>query len=194
MKEIIIFDTEFTAWKGSQERNWSGEGEYKEIIQIGAVKVSLDTLAVEETLNINIKPTLNPELSDYIKALTGISQEDVDNGLSLPAAVLKFLNFSGGNAVFSWGNDIDVINEDLILKELESISPEKFFDLRAWLVPRYPELGEANSGSLARLMGLDNQISGKEHDAVYDCLSQQVVLASDLKTQKDKADFCANFN
>ena len=25
---FIIFDTEFTAWEGSQERKWSGENEF----------------------------------------------------------------------------------------------------------------------------------------------------------------------
>ena len=36
---FIIFDTEFTAWKGSQERDWSGENEERELVQIGALKV-----------------------------------------------------------------------------------------------------------------------------------------------------------
>ena len=31
----IIIDTEYTSWKGSQERNWSNKYEYKELVQIG---------------------------------------------------------------------------------------------------------------------------------------------------------------
>ena len=34
---FIIFDTEFTAWEGSMERKWSGENEYKELIQISTL-------------------------------------------------------------------------------------------------------------------------------------------------------------
>ena len=192
--EIIIFDTEFTSWEGAQERNWSGDNEYKEIIQVGAVKMNINSGAVTETLNISIKPIFNPKLSDYIKDLTGITQEEVDNGLTLQAAVLQFLNFSSGNPVFSWGNDIDVVNEDLSSKDIPTITDDNFFDLRSWIVPRYPQLAKANSGSLARLMNLDDQISGSEHDAVYDCLSQQVVLSADLKTFKDKEDFKLKFN
>ena len=192
--EIILFDTEFTSWEGAQERNWSGENEYKEIIQVGAVKMDLNSGAVTETLNISIKPTLNPILSDYIKDLTGITQEEVDNGLNLQTATLKFLHFCSGNPVFSWGRDIDVVNEDLSLKNLPTIPDENFFNLRDWLVPRYPEFEKANSGSLARLHNLDGLINGKEHDAIYDCLSQQVVLSEDLKTYKDKQDFRAKFN
>jgi len=42
--EFIIFDTEFTSWKGSQERNWKNSPdpnltEYKELVMIGAIKV-----------------------------------------------------------------------------------------------------------------------------------------------------------
>ena len=28
---FIIFDTEFTAWEGSQERKWTGENEFRRI-------------------------------------------------------------------------------------------------------------------------------------------------------------------
>ena len=36
---FIIFDTEFTAWEGSQERKWSGENEFRELVQISAIRV-----------------------------------------------------------------------------------------------------------------------------------------------------------
>ena len=36
---FIIFDTEFTAWEGSMERNWSGENEYRELVQISAFRI-----------------------------------------------------------------------------------------------------------------------------------------------------------
>jgi len=38
-QQIIIFDTEYTAWEGAKERNWSGSGEHREIVQIAAVKI-----------------------------------------------------------------------------------------------------------------------------------------------------------
>ena len=43
--EVVVFDTEFTAWQGSMERGWSGPGEHKEIVQIGAVLLDARTLA-----------------------------------------------------------------------------------------------------------------------------------------------------
>lgn len=37
--EFIIFDTEYTAWEGSNERNWSEGWEEKELVKIAAMKV-----------------------------------------------------------------------------------------------------------------------------------------------------------
>lgn len=36
---FIIFDTEYTSWEGSQERNWNGENEFRELVQISAIRV-----------------------------------------------------------------------------------------------------------------------------------------------------------
>ena len=36
---FILFDTEYTAWKGSLDKNWSGSSEYKEILQIIGFKL-----------------------------------------------------------------------------------------------------------------------------------------------------------
>ena len=37
--EIVIFDLEYTAWEGSMQRDWGGEGEYRELVQTGGVKL-----------------------------------------------------------------------------------------------------------------------------------------------------------
>ena len=38
-QSLIIYDTEYTSWQGSQERDWSGAREYQELVQIGAIHV-----------------------------------------------------------------------------------------------------------------------------------------------------------
>ena len=57
MKTLILFDTEFTAWPGSQKRGWSLPNEHREIIQIAAFKIK--DFKIVDTLNIYIKPTIN---------------------------------------------------------------------------------------------------------------------------------------
>ena len=64
----IVFDLEFTSWEGSMQRNWSGENEYKEIVQIAAIKVTDGKIS--DKLNILVKPNINPNLSDYFQKLT----------------------------------------------------------------------------------------------------------------------------
>ena len=90
-KKIIVFDTEFTAWPGSQERNWGAPGEYKEIVQIGAVKIETENFVETDSLDIFIRPQLNPILSDYFIKLTGITQKVVDeNGVNYLNVIKQF--------------------------------------------------------------------------------------------------------
>ena len=74
---FIIYDTEFTAWEGSQEREWSGENEFRELVQISAIRVKKkgNTIAITKKLNLYVLPHINPRLSKYFTNLTGINQE-----------------------------------------------------------------------------------------------------------------------
>ena len=92
--QIVIFDTEFTAWEGSMQRQWSLDWEHREIIQIAAVKVEL-TLSgaqVVSSFNTLVKTVINPTLSDYIIQLTGIEQHashKKPHSLSITATTTK---------------------------------------------------------------------------------------------------------
>ena len=55
-KKIVVFDTEFTAWEGSLERDWRGEDEYREIVQIGAVIVETDNFDELDSFSVFVKP------------------------------------------------------------------------------------------------------------------------------------------
>ena len=69
---IVIFDLEWTAWEGSKERNWTGLGEKREIVQIGAIKLSYDDGLTEIGMfDCYVKPQFSPILSDYFTNLTG---------------------------------------------------------------------------------------------------------------------------
>ncbi|MEK7109115.1 MAG: 3'-5' exonuclease, partial [Patescibacteria group bacterium] len=93
-EKFVLFDTEFTSWEGAMARNWSGPGEYREVIQIGAIRV--DKLQEAGSFCVYVKPIKNPELSAFIKELTGISQETVDKeGKPLGEALSGFKDFVG---------------------------------------------------------------------------------------------------
>jgi inhibitor of KinA sporulation pathway (predicted exonuclease) len=93
--EIVIYDTEYTSWEGSMERGWSGQNEYRELIQIAAIRVDASNGFSEiEELEIFVKPQRNRVLSDYISSLTGITQRQIDDfGVHPETALRLFGNF-----------------------------------------------------------------------------------------------------
>lgn len=93
---LVVFDLELTAWPGSAARGWTGPGEYPEIIQIGAVRLDAG-LREADTLDLAVKPRLNPTLSDYITGLTGIAQERIDReGVDIAVALWRLADFADG--------------------------------------------------------------------------------------------------
>ena len=111
--QFILFDTEFTAWEGSKERGWTGPNEYKEIVQIGAIKVETKTLAELDSFQILVKPKINPVLSDYFINLTGINQDEVDKeGVDFSTAVAGFKEWCQNLPLYCFGSDARILEEN----------------------------------------------------------------------------------
>ena len=130
--EIIILDVEVTTWEGTWERRWSGPGECKEVVQIGAIRVDTNTLEEKEHLSIFIKAIKNPKLSEYFINLTGITQEVVDSeGLSPAEALKKFSNWTKGLPLYSWGKiDKNALEETARLNNLADFDTWSIQDIR----------------------------------------------------------------
>ena len=118
-KEVVIYDLEYTTWPGALERHWSGKDEYREIIRIGAISIDLGSLQEIETLDVFVKPSANPVLSDYCVKLTGITNEQIQaEGIALHEALHKFADFVGKRNIFSYACDFLVILENLRLNNV----------------------------------------------------------------------------
>mgnify|MGYP002725720655 CR=1 FL=1 len=118
-KEAVIYDLEWTTWPGAIQREWSEKDEYREIIRIGAISVDINSLQEVEVLDIFVKPSVNPILSNYCSKLTDISDEKIQTeGIELHDALYKFVDFVGERNIFSHGNDVVVILENLRLKNI----------------------------------------------------------------------------
>lgn len=165
---IIILDTEYTAWEGSAERDWSGPNEYKEIIEIGAVKVETKNFQEIETLQIFVKPRKNPELSDYIKKFTGISQSNIDTeGKDLAEALEKLSGWSKGVNFFSWGNEGEVVQGNCDLYGVKNpIEFSHFHDIRPIFKKHGIETKNFMSSTIVRAFGLEPSRTG--HRAIND--------------------------
>lgn len=168
----VIYDTEFTAWEGSNKRNWKGEGEHRELIQLAALKIAVGPWGVDilERFNSLIKPYINPQLSDYITDLTGITQAHIDNyGVDLGSVLHSFYQFCNDNEllVFAWGNDKSVIEENCRLNALPlPLRFEHFKNLKPLAVEHSLIGRTVSSGQLAAEVGVS--IEGHPHNALFD--------------------------
>jgi DNA polymerase III epsilon subunit-like protein len=62
---ITVFDLEYTAWECSMARHWLTPGEFKEVVQIGAVKLDADSFVVQGEFEMLVRPRINSVLSPY---------------------------------------------------------------------------------------------------------------------------------
>ncbi len=167
---FVLLDTEYTAWEGSRESAWSGSGEYREMIQIGAIIVD-ENLRERSPFMCYVRPVKNPILSDFIIELTGISQEMVDvRGISLDQA-LKVLSVAvQGLPIYCYGRDGQFLRENCALLGIHfPFEPERFIDIRPYLkaplAVEHIDITQYSSGELVQAFGLEG---GRAHDALND--------------------------
>lgn len=194
---FIIFDTEFTAWEGSMEREWSGENEYTELVQISAFKIKKkgNNIAITKKLNIYILPRINRNLSNYFIELTGITQETIDKrGLPFKQAMAIFYRFCKDEKdekypLYSMGNDYHIIKENLRLNSINKKSrfykwEKKFHDITPFFSP-YVDTKLYSSGTLYRAFKIIPNSKVDVHNASWDCMSlflslKKVIRINDL--------------
>lgn len=174
---MIIWDTEFTSWKGCHENGWDEEnGQYKELIQIGCCKIENNNYSLIDTKDIIVKPRINDNLSDYIIELTGISQSKVDTqGVDFIDAIRKFRKFSEGHIRYSWENDLSILryNKNIYESNIE-LEENMYRDVREIFSKIGVPTENYNSGSIYKYYDIDAKIN--DHDAVEDSLSMVLSL------------------
>lgn len=170
-QEVVVFDTEFTAWRGSMERGWQGPGEFREIVQIGAVRIDVATLAETGAFSILIRPKLNPVLSDYFVELTRITNERVAReGVDFGTGAKAFADFVGARRLYCYGRDDRILAANAArFGQPELWRNTSGVNLRQWLVEVGIALAGVSSGTLAKHVGAVSQ--GIAHDALVDARS-----------------------
>lgn len=172
---VVFYDTEFTTWEGAMENDWSLPGQYRELVQIGAVRFNPETLEETEEFLILVKPVKNPVLSDYFIDLTGITNEDVaKDGLDFPDAFAKFTAFVGDAPTACFGHDDGVVRENLGFHDLPNDEHLfKSFNICPWFQQEgkpHGIKGKINSGKLASALGAEMDAI-QEHNALHDARS-----------------------
>jgi inhibitor of KinA sporulation pathway (predicted exonuclease) len=168
---LTIFDLEFTAWEGSVARQWLGPGEFKEVVQIGAVRLNLQSLALEDSFDCLVRPRINSVLSDYVENLTGISNRRLtEEGVDFEIAYRRFLGFAKGGTIAAFGHDEWVLEENIRLYGLKDLPPlPEFLELRDWFSQRGVDPRGLHSCDIGPKLGVP--FEGQKHDALCDARS-----------------------
>jgi DNA polymerase III epsilon subunit-like protein len=116
---VVVYDLEYTAWPGSLERRWTGPGEHREIVQIGAVSLDAGRCFAElAAFEVLVTPTRNPRLSAYFVELTGIDDAMLaKDGVPFVRALNGFIAFVGEAPLLANGIDADVVDENCRLND-----------------------------------------------------------------------------
>lgn len=166
----VVFDLEFTAWDGSMANHWLRPGEFKEIVQIGAVKVD-GAFEPGVHFNVLVKPRLNPVLSPMLEELTGIKGEAVlGRGIDFADAYRDFVAFADGLPMVSFGRDDLVLADNFRLYGIKD-APRlpRFLDIRQWLQDQGIDVRGMHACDVGPAAGV--LFEGHTHDGLCDALS-----------------------
>ncbi len=168
---ITIFDLEYTAWECSMARSWLTPGEFREVVQIGAVKLDADSFAVQAEFDVLIRPRFNPALSPYFEKLTGITSAQVTaQGVDFRTAYDRFLAFAGDCPIAAFGRDEKVLEENLRLYGIgDAKALPLFYDLRGWFAVQGLDPRGRHSCEIGPALGVP--FVGRSHNALDDARS-----------------------
>ncbi|HSS14528.1 MAG TPA: 3'-5' exonuclease [Rhizomicrobium sp.] len=175
---LTIFDLEYTAWECSMARHWLAPGEFREVVQIGAVRLDADSFAVLDEFDALVRPRVNPDPSPYFEKLTGITSGKIARGgQDFAAAYAGFLAFASDGPIAAFGRDDRVLQDNLRLYGLTGAYPlPLFYDLRGWFAVLGVDPRGLHSCELAPALGM--AFRGQAHNALDDARSVATVMAA----------------
>lgn len=171
---LLVIDFEFSTkmFYGSP-RAW-----FPEIIEVGAVLVNADGSPTDEHYSAITKPKFWPKLNDECYGITGISQNDVENGIPLEEALNKLQSMAPAKDTWliAWG--------DSDRKVLGKVC-EKYGISYPFVYENYIDFGFAyqNFNKLQRMASLKSaieatkvQMVGFQHSALDDAINTVLVM------------------
>ena len=168
LASITVFDLEYTAWECSMARHWLTPGEFKEVVQIGAVKLDANSFDVLAEFDLLVRPRINPILSAYFEKLTGLATQTVARqGVDFTTAYEGFLDFVEEGPIASFGRDERVLEANLRLYGLTCVRCLPVaYDLRGWFAALGVDPRGLHSCDIGPAMGLP--FAGQTHNALND--------------------------
>lgn len=169
---FIIFDLEFNQDISSLQNFERERATYPfEIIQIGAIKLDaeLNTLG---TFNSYIKPTFYKEMNPFVRELTGITTEQLQNEDSFPDIYTKYIKFiNKSDAIFcTWGmSDIIELFRNVEYHKLDQkLLPRRVIDLQLYVSERLNRTKKNRVSLQDAVEQLNIPITYLFHNALHD--------------------------
>lgn len=154
-----------------------------EIIQIGAVKLN-ESFEIVDTFQMYIKSKIVKKLSNRTINLTGITNEQMNSGVSFREAVTRYNNWAGiGNITMTWSDsDLYAIveNSRIFLDNSLKFSLGGYLDLQSYIQGELRLLGHAITNQIslanaAEMLGISTE--GFElHNAKDDAYISAIML------------------
>ena len=148
-----------------------------EVIQIGAVKLDKN-LNPCGSYQIIVKPKYFKKIHKHVSVLTGITQDQMDLGVSLPEAAEKFRKWCGKDFAFlTWGpDDIPMLKENFRVHDIPYSWLDSAYDLQ--LIFGRETGDEAKQRSLEYAMEhFEIPMTLPAHDALNDAYFTALVAA-----------------
>jgi len=175
---LVVLDLEATC-----DINWNRNFSPLEIIEFSSIMISAKTYEVLAHFQAFVKPIAHPMLTSFCVQLTGITQEQVDNGLTLQQTLTiynqwlqEYITPPGASfAVVCWTDwDLKTMLHDNC--KMLNISRPKYFnawiDVRKIYREKYPFYGTlADSAKFINI-----EIEGREHSGICDCLTTAKIV------------------
>ena len=182
----VILDLE---WNGA----WSkvAKGYFNEIIEIGAVRLAEDG-TVADRFDAYIRPTVSKKLTKLVTDLTGITDEQVESGISFEKAMQRLAAFVGDGDVIlmTWSTtDLLVFIENCryFLKEERIPHFTHYVDLQAYGQKRLGTGGnQVSLENFARLVSID-----PDQMELHHAIDDSVLTASIFQKVYEPTSFAA---
>lgn len=171
---ILVIDVESTCWSEGTKPEW----ERSEIIEIGMAWIVWgdggSTVYSENPKSLLVKPTIS-KVSQFCHDLTGLSQKDVDDGMTMRNAC-EFIQDRGSRDVVwaSWGGyDSRKFEEDLKLQGIRSPFSGHHLDIKSMFSAMRGEWGGGLSKAVQKM---DITFVGRPHSGGDDALMAAITL------------------
>lgn len=171
LDKIVVVDVESTCWKGSPP-----EGQKREIVEIGVCLLNLKNGRITTSAGIFVKPKFST-VSSFCTDLTGITQAQVDGGVSLASACQTlWKDYQCGQRTWASYGDYDRIafHKNCELKNVQYPFSRTHINVKNLFAARMKLNEEVGMDEALKM--LDMKLEGRHHCGKDDALNVARIL------------------